>query len=427
MPCKQVATGRACSLVVVHKQGLQADIQELREALFRVRDISHPAVNPIVHIQEDVRSFFVCVDRVPQTLWQMLCAKGEMVNEAVIRTVARQMMGAVQCCQAHFVPLRGCTPWSFGVNGTFPDFQVVLYDFGWSQNSRWYDKCQRQYVDNFVDFLSPEAFSGQIAPSSAVWSVAVILYVLLCGHTPFSPRSGGTKLFPEQHWNHVSTGAIDLLKQMMVQNAGKRPTAAALLEHQWFKDSSPGELLPSFVQMQHQERLCSWLVRKAAMYGMARQLNTEKIRELRRIYQTLDSSKSGTITLEEMRFALSHFPGYRTPPLLAHLLGTKQAAPTMQLAGSVNYAEFVEVALAKKAALQEDMCWVAFQKVGDGRERVARAEAIAFVRSNEVVNCFGADVSRQVGDLLETGSGDEVSFQEVIGLMRSLGTVNEFW
>lgn len=409
---------------MIPKTGLHADIEDLRDHLMRVSGIDHPAVNKIVHIQEDARCFYTFVDFASASLLEFVCRCSDNVSEGTLRAITAQMLDAVDCCLANSVPLRGLTLFSFGVSGSHIDFQVRLHDFGWSRHGRWFDKCKRQFVDNYMDFMAPETFSGQIAATSCVWSVGLILYVLFCGHTPFSTRSGATRLFPDQHWGHASKSGVDLVRRMMVQNPCNRPSAKALLQHPWFQNVDAGSTLPESVVEQHKEQLFSWRLRKAAMYGMARQLTVEKLRELRRIYQTLDQDKTGSITMHEMRFALMHFPGFRTDPSLTDLFGTKQSTPD-RLAGTFNYAEFIDVAMAKKAALQEDACWLAFQKVGV--ERAPRSEAIACVRSTDVVRWVGPDISRQVADVLEMGSRDEVSLQELITLMGSIGTVNEFW
>lgn len=77
-----------------------------------------------------------------------------------------------------------------------------------------------------------------------MWSVGVILYVMLCGYTPFMDESQdkmferikqGDWSFDEEDWSHVSTEAKDLIRSLLVVSPDNRATALDALNSSWFK------------------------------------------------------------------------------------------------------------------------------------------------------------------------------------------------
>jgi len=79
-----------------------------------------------------------------------------------------------------------------------------------------------------------------------MWSVGIILYVLLCGYTPFAEENQekmferikqGDWSFDEKDWDHVSADAKDLVRSMLTVDIDRRITAKEALRSKWFKDS----------------------------------------------------------------------------------------------------------------------------------------------------------------------------------------------
>eukprot|EP00088_Acartia_fossae_P003232 TRINITY_DN11344_c0_g1_i1.p1 TRINITY_DN11344_c0_g1~~TRINITY_DN11344_c0_g1_i1.p1 ORF type:complete len:482 (-),score=209.62 TRINITY_DN11344_c0_g1_i1:10-1455(-) len=92
-----------------------------------------------------------------------------------------------------------------------------------------------------------------------LWSLGIIAYILLCGYVPFNGRCGnlcgwdrgencdecqfylfgaikeGHVEFHEKYWSHVSAGAKDLIRKLLVTNAEDRLDAAGVLAHPWIQ------------------------------------------------------------------------------------------------------------------------------------------------------------------------------------------------
>lgn len=80
-----------------------------------------------------------------------------------------------------------------------------------------------------------------------VWSAGVVLYICLCGFTPFSdelytPESPYTSAqqikmghytYPSPYWDDVGDVALDLIDHMLTVDPNQRYTVQECLQHPW--------------------------------------------------------------------------------------------------------------------------------------------------------------------------------------------------
>ncbi|XP_037944558.1 5'-AMP-activated serine/threonine-protein kinase catalytic subunit alpha-like isoform X2 [Teleopsis dalmanni] len=118
-----------------------------------------------------------------------------------------------------------------------------------------------------AEFMAPEVVDLFVGEANYydkrcdLWSLGVIAYILLCGYPPFSGNceedcgwnrgencrkcqellfesiQEGRFSFPEAEWKDVSDEAKDLICGLLVKEAPKRLSAAAVLNHSWIKIS----------------------------------------------------------------------------------------------------------------------------------------------------------------------------------------------
>ncbi|XP_039448262.1 serine/threonine-protein kinase MARK2 isoform X1 [Culex pipiens pallens] len=122
-----------------------------------------------------------------------------------------------------------------------------------------------------AEFMAPEVVDLFVGESNYydkrcdLWSLGVIAYILLCGYPPFSGNceqdcgwnrgencrtcqellfesiQEGRFSFPENDWIDVSEEAKDLIRGLLVKEAPKRLSAAAVLNHPWIKITDEGD------------------------------------------------------------------------------------------------------------------------------------------------------------------------------------------
>lgn len=124
-----------------------------------------------------------------------------------------------------------------------------------------------------AEFMAPEVVDLFVGESNYydkrcdLWSLGVIAYILLCGYPPFSGNceqdcgwnrgencrtcqellfesiQEGRFSFPENDWIDVSEEAKDLIRGLLVKEAPKRLSAAAVLNHPWIKITNEGDCI----------------------------------------------------------------------------------------------------------------------------------------------------------------------------------------
>ncbi|KXS10458.1 Pkinase-domain-containing protein [Gonapodya prolifera JEL478] len=97
-------------------------------------------------------------------------------------------------------------------------------------------------------YVAPEIYRPYQGDAVDIWSCGVILYVLLCGNTPWDEPTVRT---PEYRafvnnpaldfypWNQFPPLVLSLLRGIMTIDPAKRITIAQIMEHPWFNRPNP--------------------------------------------------------------------------------------------------------------------------------------------------------------------------------------------
>lgn len=119
--------------------------------------------------------------------------------------------------------------------------------------------------------MAPEVIEGKYGPQADMWSLGVVLFQLLCGHTPFAHADGDqasalwenttkrNKLFEKvkranftmegEVWGEVTLGAKDLVAKLLERNPQKRFSAGEALQHPWVRGTGTAALEVGAVDM----------------------------------------------------------------------------------------------------------------------------------------------------------------------------------
>jgi serine/threonine protein kinase len=86
-----------------------------------------------------------------------------------------------------------------------------------------------------------------------MFSCGVVLYVMLSGRMPFYGRNDveclrrtaeGKYSFPDREWSSISDAAMSLVRALLQDNADKRLTARAALQHIWLAEPEHNSAVP---------------------------------------------------------------------------------------------------------------------------------------------------------------------------------------
>lgn len=166
--------------------------------------------------------------------------------------------------------------------------------------------------------MSPEVLNGSYGIECDLWSAGCILYVLLCGSPPFYGEDDQEVLkmvqnakygFDQDVWSSVSKEAKDLIKQLICKTE-KRLTAQEALEHPWIKKYAAAESKQAEKEVAHpkMDTLLNFdkysKMKKIVLAAIATQLNPKDVKNLKTLFESLDTDGNGSLSLNELEQGL---------------------------------------------------------------------------------------------------------------------------
>merc|ERR1712142_159297 len=91
-----------------------------------------------------------------------------------------------------------------------------------------------------------------------MWSLGVLIYIMLCGYPPFYSEVRHKSMtqrmkkniiegqfdFPQEDWQHITSSAKDLIRNLLIVDPIKRLTIHEALNHKWLYEG-PAVVLQS--------------------------------------------------------------------------------------------------------------------------------------------------------------------------------------
>ncbi|XP_043199815.1 death-associated protein kinase related-like isoform X2 [Amphibalanus amphitrite] len=190
------------------------------------------------------------LEMVPGGELQRLIDAGETISEPEVRRMLRQVLEAVSFLHDRNIAHLDLKPQNILLTGPFPGCDVKLCDFGISRLIE--PGVEVREVLGTPDYVAPEVLQYEpISLRTDMWSVGVLAYVLLSGHSPFGGDtkqetfcniSQGQLDFPEELFGDVSQPALDFISALLIVEASERLSSRASMQHPWL--SPPSGTLP---------------------------------------------------------------------------------------------------------------------------------------------------------------------------------------
>lgn len=177
-------------------------------------------------------------------LFDRICEK-ETYTEAEARKLIQVLVQTLAFLHNKSIAHRDLKPENLLMKSRKEDTGIVLADFGFAIKCKGKNLVQ---VCGTPDYVAPEVIKHEAYDFKCdIWSAGVIAYILLGGYAPFQARNPDDRdelfrvikkarvVFHEKYWQHVSDEAKDCIRQMLLADPDERTSAAALLNHAWFR------------------------------------------------------------------------------------------------------------------------------------------------------------------------------------------------
>ncbi|CAD6221456.1 unnamed protein product [Miscanthus lutarioriparius] len=412
--CTERATGRkyACKSVSKRKLVRRADIDDMRREITILQHLSgQPNVAEFKSAFEDADDVHVVMEFCSGgELFDRITAKGSY-SERQAAAVCRDILTVVHVCHFMGVMHRDLKPENFLLASPADDAPLKAIDFGLSVFTEE-GKVYKEIVGSAY-YVAPEVLHQNYGKEIDVWSAGVILYILLCGSAPFWAETEkgildaillvGELDLVSSPWPSISESAKDLIRRMLNRDPQRRITANI------HGSGAPDRPIDSTV-----------LSRTEAIQGNEQakatctqeNLTEDEIKGLKQMFNNMDTDKSGTITVQELKAGLTKLGSKISEAEVQKLM----EAVDVDKSGSIDYAEFLTAMMNKHKLEKEEDLIRAFQHFDkDDSGYITRDEL------EQAMAEYGISDEASIKEVLDEVDKDKdgrIDYEEFVEMMR---------
>ncbi|KXJ78636.1 hypothetical protein RP20_CCG003981, partial [Aedes albopictus] len=216
----------------------------------------HPNVVRFVEVLKDSHHIYIVLELLGGGELLHRINKSSSFTDSQARHYFRQMVQAVAFMHQKGMAHCDLKPENVLFEGPGSE-HLKLIDFSFAKCIENNNCLERSPIAGTLGYSAPEVFEGRsyALESSDLWSLGVILYTMLCGQAPFTPRQffGHTNLassakqmeiimdkirrgsfdLAASAWDCVSEEAKDLVRRLLTVDPDRRITMEQLLVHEW--------------------------------------------------------------------------------------------------------------------------------------------------------------------------------------------------
>nr|XP_023875738.1 calcium-dependent protein kinase 29-like [Quercus suber]POE81996.1 calcium-dependent protein kinase 29 [Quercus suber] len=422
--CTERATGRkyACKSISRRKIVTSKDVEDVKREILILQHLTgQPNIVEFKGAYEDKQNLHLVME---------LCTGGELFDQIINKgsysereaaSIGRQIVNVVHVCHFMGVIHRDLKPENF-LMVSDDHSPIKAIDFGLSVFIEE-GKMYKEIVGNAY-YVAPEVLQRKYGKEIDVWSAGVILYILLSGVPPFWGETqkaifdailGGKLDLQSSPWPSISASAKDLIKRMLTMNPTKRITAADALEHPWLKEDDDASDRPtnSAVLIRMKQFRTMSKMKKLALKVIAENLlEEEEIKGLKQMFNNMDTDKSGTITLEELKIGLTRLGSKLTETEIKQLMD----AADVDKNGTIDYSEFITATMHRHKLEREEHLYKAFKYFDQDDSGFITREEL-----RKAMTQYGMGDEATIDEVIEdvdTDKDGRINYDEFVAMMR---------
>ena len=198
--------------------------------------------NAIYNVHEDNENINIIMEYAPNgNLFELLSKEKNGFSEYKAFEYFIQVVNAVYYLHNNNIIHRDIKPENILIG---EDNKIKLCDFGWAKELTLEN---RSTFCGTVEYMAPEIVENENYDYSVdIWSLGILLYELLYGHSPFKAKNTKNiilnikshELTYDDKNKNVSNSCKDLIKKLLNNNPQKRYKIKDILEHPFIKKHS---------------------------------------------------------------------------------------------------------------------------------------------------------------------------------------------
>jgi calcium-dependent protein kinase len=402
--------------------------------------LDHPNICKLYEVFEDSRCVYLCLELCHGgEMFDKIIAQGFFPEPDASHCIL-QIMRAVAYMHSNSIAHRDLKPENFMLVEKQQDKDPVskntikVIDFGIAKR---YTVKGGQTVPmrtkaGTAYYVSPEVQAGNYTEKCDVWSCGVILYILLSGQPPFAGNED-KEIMRKARQGKIDFGIPELkrssnevkkfIQDMCQLDLSKRLSASQCLVVPWVQN-------PKAIQSQAPSReeaaaLAGKLkkfcavnkFKKTALHIIAYQMDDGRIKKLREAFTRMDTNSDGVLTLGEMKAGMES-AGMKDMKDIQKIFETLDADKS----GSVGYTEFLTALIDQADFKKKETLWEAFRtfdKNGDGKISLAELSQMLkdpdVAAAGKVVN--NDEEVKKLFDQVDTDGSGGITFDEFEKMM----------
>lgn len=413
---KALTTGAQVAVRSVPKSALENNLSFFREELTLFRLLDHPNILRYYETFESDRFIHIVTEYCSgSSLSDRMATNGPMCErnvrdrfENLVRTVLH--IHSVGLCH------RDLRPQNIVYMGSEADAEFKIVDFCDMIFAQV--KTLAHSFSNCTDFMAPELLKNEVCKESDIWSLGAILYFLLSGELPFDNKEPAAQLyniiagnfsFDGEIWETISSGAIDLIKSMIVVEPSKRLSLEEVLQDSWLTTRETALMSPNIITKSLQNakpgnKLQREMMRTVVKHLSPKATKTLTVKDIQRAFKALDVDKTGLLSVAAMKSAIGYM-GEEAESLNRVLEEIKTAD------GFVRYTDFLSAAINCQKVLNADIMYLVFKRFDRDDDDLLTVEEV----HSALANTGSSITIEEVKTLLlpfDQNADQLISFQE---------------
>uniref|UniRef100_A0A7S4VR84 Calmodulin n=1 Tax=Alexandrium monilatum TaxID=311494 RepID=A0A7S4VR84_9DINO len=395
--------------------------KEKREELVMEAEIflrmDHPHVVRLHHVYEGEETLSLVMECMEGGELFDRVTERKVFSEKDAAGATHQMLLAVNYIHSSRIVHRDLKLENFLYEKKDSDF-LKLIDFGFSKI--WEKNTKMELSCGTLAYVAPEVLGKNYTSQCDMWSLGVIVFILLVGHMPFSGASerqqiaairAGKYVFKRDRWAKVSEEALDFVKKLLVVDEKVRLTAEQALKHPWLNRQFSSETKVTNIDDGIAEAIMCFAreskFRRCVMQLMAWSLTAEERAEVRGAFLELDTRKTGTVRLSELKQVLEakfHMTEANSAEILRALDSNND--------DEINYSEFLAAMVSSRIALHDDLLKTTFKRFDLGND--------GYIWPKELQQVLGENVDiKEIMRQVDSNNDGKISTTEFMAFVRN--------